>query len=304
VLPPRGTLNVALSVSGTGAQTGHVESCPDINGPGCAAMPVPDEWHDLKLFFGELRLHAEYGIASWLSADLLWSLRVVHVGFQLEDAVTRMPITPPYGPDLHHRTETLVGLTDPWLSLRAAKTLGRWAFAFRAGLTLPIGSTVPNPFELGRQGLAHEHIQFGTGTVDPLVGIELRRGVGRFSVAAWLLAKTSLYQNPHHFQAGSQLLAGANVSSDLWAPRWWFLLGALVYNEQPERWDGVTETEGNLGRSDVMVETAVSRRFRERWSVTLSAKIPLFTRSVGAQLNTPAIGELAIARSFDLARRR
>ena len=62
MLPPRGTLNLALSVTGTGAQTGHVESCPDINGPGCASMPVPDEWHDLKLFFGELRLHAEYGI--------------------------------------------------------------------------------------------------------------------------------------------------------------------------------------------------------------------------------------------------
>jgi hypothetical protein len=302
VLPPRGTLNLALSLSGTGAHTGHVESCPDINGPGCAAMPVPDEWHDLTLFFGELRLHAEYGIAAWLSADLLWSLRVVHVGFVLEDAATRMPITPPFGPDLHHRTETLVGLSDPWLSLRAAKTLGRWAFVFRAGLTLPVGSTVPNPFELGREGKVHEHIQFGTGTVDPLVGVELRRGVGRFSVAAWMLAKASLYANWNRYQAGSQLLAGANLSSDLWTRRWWFLLGALVYDEQPEHWDGVTETEGNLGRTDVMLDTAVAWRFRGRWSVTLSARIPLFSHAVGAQLNTPAIGEIGIARSFDLVR--
>ncbi len=304
MLPPRGTLNLSLSITGTGAHTGHVESCPDINGPACAAKPVPDEWHDLNLFFGELRLHAEYGITSWLSTELLWSLRVVHVGFQLEDAVTRMPITPPYGPDLHHRTETLVGLTDPWLSARAAKVLGPWAFAFRLGLTLPIGSTVPNPFELEREGKQHEHIQFGSGTVDPLAGVELHRAIGRFSVAGWMLAKASLYQNAQHYQAGSQLLAGANASSDLWTSRWWFMLGALVYNEQPERWDGVTETEGNLGRTDVMLDTAISVRFRGRWSVTLSARIPLFSQAVGAQLSSPAFGELSIARSFDLTRRR
>lgn len=294
---------MALSITGTGAHTGHVESCPDINGPGCAMMHVPDEWHDLTLFFGELRLHAEYGITSWLSTDLLWSLRVVHVGFTLEDAVTRRPITPPFGPDLHHRTETLVGLTDPWLSMRAARTIGPWAFVFRLGLTLPVGSTVPNPFELAREGKVHEHIQLGTGTVDPLAGVELRRGVGRFSIAGWMLAKTSLYQNAHAYQAGSQLLAGFNASSALWTRRWWFMLGALVYNEQPERWSGITETEGNLGRTDVMIDTALSCRFARKWSATLSARIPVYSYTVGAQLNTPALVELGIARAFDLIRR-
>jgi hypothetical protein len=303
-LPPRGTLNLALSVTGTGAHTGHVESCPDINGPGCAAMPVPDEWHDLKLFFGELRLHAEYGILDWLSVDLLWSLRVVHVGFQLEDAATRMPITPPFGPDIHHRTETLVGPTDPWLSMRAAKIVGPWAFVFRLGMTLPVGSTVPNPFELGREGLPHEHIQFGTGTVDPIAGADVRRQIGRFTLAAWMLAKASLYQNSHAYRAGSQLLTGLNLSSALWTSRWWFMLGALVYNEQPEHWSGLTETEGNLGRTDLMLDTAVTWRFVGKWTVTLAAKVPLYSHAVGAQLNTPAIGELAFSRPFDLVRKK
>jgi hypothetical protein len=302
VLPPRGTLNVSLSVTGTGAHTGHVESCPDINGPGCALVAVPDEWHDLTLIYGELRLHAEYGITSWLAADLLWSLRLVHVGFQLEDAATRTPITPPFGPDIHHRTETLVGPTDPWLSLRAAKTFGPWAFVFRLGVTLPVGSTVPNPFELAREGKVHEHIQFGTGTLDPLAGVEIRRSVGRFAITGWTLAKTSLYQNSHHFQAGSQLLFGANAAGGLWTRRFWFMLGALVYQEQPERWDGITETEGNLGRTDLMLDTAITCRFAHRWSASLSARIPVYSYTVGAQLNTPAIVELGIARSFDFFR--
>jgi hypothetical protein len=280
--------------------TGHVESCPDINGPACAAGPVPDEWHDLKLFFGELRLHAEYGITDWLSADLAWSLRVVRIDFRLEDAATHKPIAPPYGPDLHHRSETLVGVSDPWLSLRAARVIGPWAFVFRAGLTLPVGATVPNPFALGREGLPHEHIQFGSGTVDPLVGAEVRRGIGRFTVAAWFLAKASLYESSSHYRAGSQLLGGLNVSSNLWVPRAWFMLGALAYNEQPEHWDGVTESEGNLGRTDVMLETSLSWRVAGPWTLTLAAKLPVYSQTIGAQLNTPALGELTISRPFDL----
>jgi hypothetical protein len=264
---------------------------------------VPDEWHDLRLFFGEVRLHAEYGVASWLSVDLLWSLRVVHIGFQLQDAATRMPIAAPYGPDIHHRTETLVGLTDPWLSLRAAKTVGPWAFVFRAGATFPVGSTVPNPFELGREGKPHEHLQFGTGTLDPLAGVELRRAIGRFSIAAWTLAKASLYDNGHGYRAGSQLLAGVNGSSNLWLPRWWFMLGGVVYHEQPEHWSGITETEGNLGRTDLLLESAVTWQLPERWNVTLSARVPVFSHAIGAQLNTPAMGELGISRPFDLIRR-
>ena len=162
---------------------------------------------------------------------------------------------------------------------------------------------MPNPFELGREGLPHEHIQFGTGTVDPLAGIEVRRGIGRFSIGGWMLVKTSLYANGHHYQAGSQLLAGANVESSLWLRRWSFLLGALVYDEEPERWDGVTETEGNLGRVDVMLDTAVRWQVAPRWTLTLAARVPFFTHAVGAQLATPAIAELAVSRAFDLGGR-
>jgi len=213
---------VSLSVTATGAHTGPVESCPDINGPGCAAMPVPDEWHDLTLFFGELRLHAEYGILSWLSADLFWSLRVVHVGFQLEDAATRMAIAAPYGPDLHHRTETLVGPSDPWLSLRAGKTLGPWALAVRAGVTLPVGSTVPNPFALGDMGISHEHTQFGTGTFEPIAGVEAYRMFGGVTVDAYALTIQSLYENGYGYKAGDRYALGLGAASDLGTAKWRF----------------------------------------------------------------------------------
>src|SRR5262249_11013317 len=153
---------------------GHPESCPDINPIGCALRNVPPEWHDVTLYYSELRLRAEYGLTDWLAAELEWSLRVIVERFVLEDLSTRRQISAPFGPDIHPRDETLVGLTDPWLGLHAAKRLGPWAFLFRLGATLPVGATVPNPFRLSDQGLPHEHIQFGTGTVDPYGEIELR----------------------------------------------------------------------------------------------------------------------------------
>ena len=118
-----------------------------------------------------------------------------------------------------------------------------------------------------------------------------------------MLAKSSLYQNSYGYQAGSQLLAGVNVSSGLWTKDWWFMLGTLVYNEQPERWSGVTESEGNLGRTDLLLETSISWRFHNQWNATLAAKFPVYSHAVGAQLNTPAIVELGLSRSFELIRK-
>jgi hypothetical protein len=269
-------------------------------------MPVPPEWHDIQLFFSDTRLHVEYGITDWLSADVLWALRIVHIGFQLQDLATRQPIEAPYGQgeDLHHRTTTIVGLGDPWLSLRAVKQLGPWAFAFRLGATFPVGSTVANPFELGREGKRHEHIQLGTGTVDPFAGIDMQRAIGRFLVAGWILGKATLYDNGHRYRAGNQLMGGVDVTSNLWTQRWTFTLGALVYHEEAERWSGIVESEGNLGRTDLMLDTTIGWRFVEKWTLSVGARVPFFTAAVGGQLNTPAIGLLTIARPFDLIRRR
>jgi hypothetical protein len=278
---------------------GHEEHCPDINGPGCAAMPVAPEWHALKLFFSDVRLHAEYGITDWLAFDLSWALRIVDIHFQLEDAATRRPIAAPFGEEIHHRTETIAGLSDPWLGLRAARSLGKWGFAFRLGFTVPVGSTVTNPFALGRAGREHQHIQLGTGTVDWFLGAEAQRVLGRFALTAWLLGKFTFYENHHGYRAGNQVLGGVELTSKLWTRDWSFTLGTLVYHEEPERWAGLVETEGNLGRTDLLLDSRVAWRFYGNWSLTLGARAPLYSHAAGAQLNTPALGSLTISRPFD-----
>jgi hypothetical protein len=64
------------------------------------------------------------------------------------------------------------------------------------------------------------------------------------------------------------------------------------------------ETEGNLGRTDLMLDTSIAWQFVDKWSPSLGARAPFFTRAVGGQLNTPAIGLLTVSRPFDLIRKR
>jgi hypothetical protein len=59
-------------------------------------------------------------------------------------------------------------------------------------------------------------------------------------------------ENSHGFRAGNRFGLGLsgdlNVVGSLWAS-----VGADVANEQPERWGGVVQQDGNLGRTDVLV---------------------------------------------------
>ena len=65
----------------------------------------------------------------------------------------RRPIEVP-GADIHHRNETLQRPSDPWLLAHAARGAGPFMLSLRAGVTLPLGRTEEDPFELGRRRAA------------------------------------------------------------------------------------------------------------------------------------------------------
>lgn len=86
--------------------------------------------------------------------------------------------------------------------------------AVHLGATLPVGSIVENPFRLGRKGQSHQHIQFGTGTVDPFSEVEVQSQLGRFTIAAWMLSRVPL-KNRHRYQGSPLVLTGMRGQSDL-----------------------------------------------------------------------------------------
>jgi hypothetical protein len=142
--------------------TSHVATCPDVAPKECSQHPIPDHKHlvRLNLYHSELTLGFGLSAKTLLLARLPYDIKDQRVRYTTLDG---QPFVPPYG-DIHHRTETLYGVSDAELMMLTTPAPG-WLVG--AGLTLPIGKTEPNPIVLGRLGLKHEHIQFGSGTVDP-----------------------------------------------------------------------------------------------------------------------------------------
>jgi hypothetical protein len=109
--------------------------------------------------------HAETMLEYGLRDGMQWALRLPYdvkaqrVRYTTLDGA---PFTPAYG-DIHHRTETLRGISDPSLMLDWG--VRQWVLGI--GTTIPIGHTVEDPVRLGNLGLKHEHIQFGSGTFEP-----------------------------------------------------------------------------------------------------------------------------------------
>jgi hypothetical protein len=179
-------------------ETSHVASCPDV-APECATIAIPDHLHHVKLALFHTELDADFGAAEklTLSLHLPYDVKDQHVRYTTLDG---QPYVPPYG-DIHHRTETLRGIGDAQLTalFPLASTL-----QVGAGLSIPLGSTVENPIVLGREGKKHEHIQFGTGTVDPLVSVLWTVPVPNAGGLAFALAADGqfpLYENSHGFHA-------------------------------------------------------------------------------------------------------
>jgi len=137
--------------------------------------------------------HADLVIDRGLGRNMQVSLRVPYDIKEMRVQYTTLngaPFVPPYG-DIHHRDETLRGVSDGSVTL-AWSPHSQWLFGL--GTTLPIGHTVPDPVALGNRGLRHEHIQFGSGTLQPILTAQWSRP-GAVALFARVEDRLSLYES-------------------------------------------------------------------------------------------------------------
>jgi hypothetical protein len=279
----------------TDMRTTHESECPDI-GPICDVRDEPPQIHDQRFTVGELRASVAYAFTKALGAELQVPLRLNHTTIQFR-SLDGTPITLDYE-NIHHRNETLFGLGDASVLGRYTFPLGAVRLSTRAGFTVPLGNTVEDPFALGEAGLPHQHVQFGTGTVQPLLGLEAEHTWDFWSARAWGQAQLSLAENSHGFRAGHRF--GLGVSGEV------RLVGALrasagadVANEQPERWGGVVQQDGNLGRTDVLVGGGLHWGTRAV-QLGLTFRIPVYSYIIGheGQLEYPGLLNLHVGTVF------
>jgi len=246
---------------------------------------VAPYWHDQHLIVAELSAHAVRGLAPGMALSVTVPLRYVRDRIRFRD-LAGQPYVPPF-PDTHHRNETLLRPGDVSLALPLSRPVGAWTIGVSPGLSLPTGRTEANPFELGRLGLPHQHIQFGTGTFDPLLGISALRTAGALTWIASADARWSLYANAHEYQAGDRF--GLRLDAGRTLSAWNAHAGLAFAHERAEHWNGRIEEEGNLGRTDLDLVVGAGRPLGASGTWTLNAQIPMVSRSTGSQVRYPVI---------------
>lgn len=238
--------------------TSHIASCPDV-APECAVMTIPDHEHHVRLKLSHTDLNAAYGLRSGmaLSLRLPYDVKDQHVRYT---TLTGEPFVPPYG-DIHHRTETLRGISDgDLLLLWAPRTVGasRWHVGF--GTTLPLGHTVPDPIELGREGKTHEHLQFGIGVFAPEAEIAWSRPVGNANASALLQATIPLTTNGRGFRASRNFRWSAGPSFSL--ARVSVALNVAGQYQTIGRWHGETDEGSGFSNGGLRLQLSIPVRGR------------------------------------------
>ena len=264
-------LRLGLTATGTTVHVIHEAGCPDP--ANCTEVPPqPVYLHDQRLYPLELRLAAEYGFSPALGVEIQLPFRSVTttIEYTTPDGDPYQPLDP----GIHHRDETVAGIADPWLLLRVGTTLERWWLAARPGLSIPLGRTEENPFELGDAGLRHQHIQLGSGTFDPVLVLEAARALGDLRFQVFAQGQLPLYENQHGYRAPWRVYGGTSLGAKLIGGLSGSL-GAEAFHEAAEEWDGELRQDGNLGRSELLGAATLTQDFGST-ELMLGVRVPLW----------------------------
>jgi len=238
------------------------------------------------MLVAELDVSVGRGLRPGLGLFARIPVRVVRDRVRYED-LSRLPYEPP-NPGRHHRNETLSGLADPQIYLHAGREAGAWQLGAKAGVSIPLGATEPNPFALGRLGQTHQHVQFGTGTWDPVFEAGVGHPLGPLHLRVTGIARLAFSQNEHGYEAGDRFAVLVDASH--WPGQTWgFDTGLGLLREEAERWDGHIEHEGNLGRTDVLLSLGVTRAATSIGTIHGGVQISLHSHTHGEQMEIPLI---------------
>lgn len=204
---------------------------------------------------------------------------------------------------IHHRNEIVMGIGDPTLVIDYAAVQRDTATGFNwtisAGVSIPLGQTEPNPFKLGKDGEVHQHLMYGTGTFNPMLGTRLRyTGVG-YSLLTWLNGQVPLYRNKHGMKASAVYSGGLGVFSPLGLKSVGFLLQAEFGYLLEETWDDGLASP-NSGRTDLITTVGVQWMINPSLSVHALVKVPFTLQEKGGQMEVPLLVLVGIDKTFRL----
>ena len=196
---------------------------------------------------------------------------------------------------IHHRNEVLWGLADIPLdvgwTLQNPLPVGH-QLMLRLGATLPFGHTEPNPFALGREGKQHQHIFFGTGTVNPIGAVSYVLAIKEHRLFLFGEGQYTFYANENEYQGPSIVTSGASFNyliNKSWQARATF----VVFKEWPARWGA--EIARNSGRLDAIPGLGIRWQSEDGLGIGLSSQFPVNINTSGGQIRMPWLLSLNVS---------
>ena len=269
-------VNVNMLVS-PDAQGGHLES----RGLSPAGVVVDAPLHRHHVALSTYRI--DVGLQYLLSDR--WSLQAT-VPYAVRDQEASIEWIDPVSPedrqailrsrDIHHRNETYTGFSDVDLLL-GYKVRGFFktddALSARLGTTIPIGKTEENPWELGDTGIEHLHIQFGTGTFNPIASLQYNLPLYRgLTMTASARGMFPFYENSKAYRGSAELGWTAGFTYRLFD---WFSFSGnyLGFYQSSAAWVG--ERDINTGLRYSMAAFGMSLATLDGISVSANVMFPL-----------------------------
>ncbi|MBL4652949.1 MAG: hypothetical protein JKY53_08820 [Flavobacteriales bacterium] len=247
-------------------------------------IDVPLHEHLVNLDFLRSEINLEYTFktnwTAWLRVPYDIKKQTANINFiepasQYEkDAMLR-------NRDIHHRTETYSGVSDFRLlvSHRLNGFLtkkGRLDVAI--GATLPFGKTEENPLAAAENGEKHLHIQFGSGTFNPLLELHYVVSLSdRISMGLYSINKVPFYENKKGFKAALETTSGLGLGYRV--SDWFSVRGTLAsFSQSQAKWNGVADPNSGLISFNSTIN--LSFRLKKGLSITPGYRFPLSQRTL------------------------
>ena len=274
------------------AQGGHFET-KGVS-PDGEVITVPRHRHHVKLniFRVDVGLKYQFGSDWILEANIPYETKTQEATIEEID-----PVTPTERDAIvrnrnnHHRNEAYTGLADADVLL-AHHVQGIFKeddfLTGRVGTTIPFGKTEKDPWEFA--GLEHLHIQFGTGTFNPIVDLHyslpLYRGLG---ANASIRGKFPFYENSKTYRAARELTytGGLNYRFNDWLS---LQAGYLGFYQSYAYWAG--ELDINTGLLFSMASVGASIVTPYNIPVSVALMLPLSQKTLYADSDAFEFGPL------------
>lgn len=257
------------------AQGGHFEDEGIFPHEETTVQKVPDHRHHVNLNIFRTDVSFKYyPKPSWmLEVNLPYETKIQEASVEKIDPVTDEQWQAiKLNGYIHHRNETYTGFADADMFvghyLRGAFKENDFLMA-RIGSTIPFGQTEENPWPLGEQGLEHQHIQFGTGTFNPVgdvyYSIPIYKGLATYSS---IRVKYPFYENDKTYRGSRELTytAGLNYRLNKWFT---FQAGYLGFYQLYAYWDGEVDKNTGLVFGMASISSSITTPFNVPISLTL-----------------------------------